>query len=288
VQFNLALTLSLCVEAQQGQPPAPTVPQITVKVNEVIVPVVVRNAQGESVGTLTKEDCQVFDDGKLQTLTGFSVTEHTGESNPAVAPAPANNGSPVAPQPPSQAERSVVYVFDDLNMSSSELTQAKQAASKLFETSLPASDMAAVASTSGSNTGLTRDHAKLQQAIRNLKAQGPTLLTVYGGFAWQQINYQQAVFHSPTQQVTSGLLGTELDLFRFDKTTLTLRANLLPAITDPGRVHFLLNTSYYVKLWGKLKWNFTLYGNWDNRPPPGFVGSDYGATSGLSVSFGNH
>ena len=31
--------------------------------------------------------------------------------------------------------------------------------------------MAAVASTSGSNTGLTRDHAKLQQAIRNLKAQ---------------------------------------------------------------------------------------------------------------------
>jgi phosphomethylpyrimidine synthase len=123
---------------------------------------------------------------------------------------------------------------------------------------------------------------------RNLINTGPTLLTVYGGFAWQQINYQQAVFHSPTQQVTSGLLGTELDLFRFDKTTLALRANLLPAITDPGRVHFLLNTSYYVKLWGKLKWNFTLYGNWDNRPPPGFVGSDYGATSGLSVSFGNH
>ncbi len=171
VQFSLALTLSFCAEAQQGQPPEPTIPQITVKVNEVIVPVVVRNAQGESVGTLTKEDFQVFDDGKLQTLTGFSVTEHTGESNPAVAPALTNNGSPVAPQPPSQAERSVVYVFDDLNMSGSELTQAKQAASKLFETSLPVSDTAAVASTSGSNTGLTRDHSKLQQAIRNLKAQ---------------------------------------------------------------------------------------------------------------------
>jgi hypothetical protein len=123
---------------------------------------------------------------------------------------------------------------------------------------------------------------------RNLINTGPTLLTIYGGFAWQQINYQESVFHSPTQQVTSGLLGTELDLFRFDKTTLAVKANLLPAMTDPGRVHFLLNTSYYVKLWGKLKWNFTLYGNWDNRPPRGFVGSDYGATSGLSVSFGNH
>ncbi|MGB7466330.1 MAG: VWA domain-containing protein [Candidatus Acidiferrum sp.] len=171
VQFSLALTLSLCVQAQQGQPPEPTIPEIIVKVNEVIVPVVVRNAQGESVGTLTKEDFQVFDGGNLQTLTGISVTERTGESNPAVAPAPANNGSPVAPQPPSHAERSVVFVFDDLNMSRNELTQAKQAVSKLFETSLPASDMAAVASTSGSNTGLTRDHAKLQQAVRSLKAQ---------------------------------------------------------------------------------------------------------------------
>jgi len=123
---------------------------------------------------------------------------------------------------------------------------------------------------------------------RNLVNTGPSLLTVYGGFAWQQINYREGVFHSPTQQVTSGLLGTELDLFRFDKTTLAVNANLLPAINDPGRVHFILNASYYIKLWGKLKWNFTAYGNWDNRPPPGFAGSDYGATSGLSVSFGNH
>lgn len=172
VQFSLALTLSLCAEAQQRQPPVPsTLPEIIVKVDEVLVPVVVRNARGESLGTLTKEDFRVFDDGKLQTLTGFSVTERTGESNPAVASAPANNSSPLAPQPPSQAERSVVFVFDDLNMSSSELTRAKQAVSNLFETSLPASDMAAVASTSGPNTGLTHDHAKLQQAIRNLKAQ---------------------------------------------------------------------------------------------------------------------
>ena len=60
VQFSLALTLSLSVKAQQGQPPAPTIPEITVKVNEVIVPVVVRNAQGESVGTLTEEDFQAL------------------------------------------------------------------------------------------------------------------------------------------------------------------------------------------------------------------------------------
>ena len=121
---------------------------------------------------------------------------------------------------------------------------------------------------------------------RHIVNTGSTFFTVYGGFAWQQINYKPT---SPerTQQVAAGLIGTQVKLFLFDKTTLSINANLLPAISDPGRVHFNLNTSYFVKLWGKLDWNVTLYGNWDNQPPPGFATSDYGTTSGLSISFGN-
>ncbi len=122
---------------------------------------------------------------------------------------------------------------------------------------------------------------------RIIKNTGSTSLTVYGGFAWQRINYNKAANPSLTQQVTSGLIGSRLQLFRFDRTTLTLNATFLPAVSDPGRFHFNLNTSYYVKLWGKLDWNVTLYGNWDNRPPPGFSSSDYGTTSGLSLTFGN-
>lgn len=122
---------------------------------------------------------------------------------------------------------------------------------------------------------------------RNFVNTGSTFVTAYGGFAWQQINYQQSVIPAQTQHVTAALFGTQVKLFRFNKTTLTVSANVLPALSEAGRVQFNLNTSYYVKLWGKLNWNFTFYGNWDNRPPPGFVGSDYGASSGLSVSFGN-
>ncbi|HUO34140.1 MAG TPA: DUF481 domain-containing protein [Candidatus Acidoferrum sp.] len=122
---------------------------------------------------------------------------------------------------------------------------------------------------------------------RNLKNTGRTFVTVYGGFGWQQINYKEAAFPSHTQQVTSGIVGTQLKLFRFDRTNLTVNATLLPAITDPGRLHFNLNAAYYVKVWRKLEWNFTFYGNWDNRPPPGFSTSDYGASSGISFKFGN-
>lgn len=122
---------------------------------------------------------------------------------------------------------------------------------------------------------------------RMIKNTGSTSLTVYGGFAWQRINYNEATHPSLKQQVTSGLIGSSLRLFSFDRTTLTANATFLPAVSDLGRMHFNLSTSYYVKLFGKLDWNFTLYGNWDNRPPPGFASSDYGATSGLSLTFGN-
>ena len=58
------------------------------------------------------------------------------------------------------------------------------------------------------------------------------------------------------------------------------------ALSDPGRVRFNTNASYYIKIVSNLKWNMSFYGNWDNRPPPGFSGSDYGTSSGLSWTFG--
>jgi len=121
---------------------------------------------------------------------------------------------------------------------------------------------------------------------RNIVDSGSALFTVYGGFAWQQIQYQQTVLPAQTQQVALALIGTQFKMFRFNKTTLDVSANVLPALSDPGRRQFNLNASYYVKLWGQLNWNFTFYGNWDNRPPPGFAHSDYGASSGLNISFG--
>ena len=49
------------------------------KVNLVMVPVVVRNAQGKAIGTLQKEDFQLFDKGKPQVISRFSV-EKAGET----------------------------------------------------------------------------------------------------------------------------------------------------------------------------------------------------------------
>jgi hypothetical protein len=48
-------------------------PMFSTGVNLVSVPVVVRAPQGHAVGTLRKEDFQLFDQGKPQTISRFSI-----------------------------------------------------------------------------------------------------------------------------------------------------------------------------------------------------------------------
>jgi hypothetical protein len=109
---------------------------------------------------------------------------------------------------------------------------------------------------------------------------------VLGGVAWQNTSYRQSAVPTGSSNVTAALITTDARLFRFSKTNLDASATLLPALSDPGRIRFSANTTYYVKLFSNLKWNVSFYGNWDNQPPPGFSGSDYGTSSGVSWTFG--
>jgi len=113
--------------------------------------------------------------------------------------------------------------------------------------------------------------------------------TIYllGGFAWQRTQYTQAIVPAGTQDVAAGVIAGGAKLFKFNKTNLNVTGSVFPAISAPGRVYSNMNVSYYIKITGNLSWNVSVYGNWDNQPPPTFTGSDYGTSSGLSWTFGN-
>jgi hypothetical protein len=121
---------------------------------------------------------------------------------------------------------------------------------------------------------------------RYLKNTNRASVSLLGGGAWQNTNYQQSIAPLGGQNLAAALIYSEAKFFRFSKSNLTASATLLPALSEPGRVRFGTNATYYVKLFSNLKWNVSFYGNWDNRPPPGFSGSDYGTSSGLSWTFG--
>lgn len=112
--------------------------------------------------------------------------------------------------------------------------------------------------------------------------------TMQGGPAWQRTHYIPSGTTPETQNIIAFLASTNVEAFQFKKTRLTLSATVLPALNDLGRYFVRANTTYYLKLFGKVDWNFSAYGNLDSRPPPQLQGSDYGSSMGFSYSFGNH
>ncbi|HTH51400.1 MAG TPA: DUF481 domain-containing protein [Pyrinomonadaceae bacterium] len=109
--------------------------------------------------------------------------------------------------------------------------------------------------------------------------------SVVGGLFWQRTAYTEASTHIQRQK--GAMILTDIRYTRFKKTTIDLEAAFMPSISQPGRFYFDVRQSYYVKLFSNLSWNISSYGNWDNRPPPGLSGSDFGMSTGLGWSFGN-
>ena len=121
---------------------------------------------------------------------------------------------------------------------------------------------------------------------RYLKNTDRATISLQGGLAWQGTYYEKSTTPIGTQNVAAALIAANIKLFKFNKTNLNVNAVLLPALSEPGRVYFNTNATYYIKITGNLSWNVSFYGSWDNRPPANLPGSDYGTSSGLSWTFG--
>ncbi|MGB7281003.1 MAG: VWA domain-containing protein, partial [Candidatus Acidiferrum sp.] len=156
-------------------------------VRVVLVPVVVRDVQGHTVGNLRKEDFEVFDRGKPQEITGFTIQKRKVEKGEANTLASAPGGPSVA-APRTPPERFIVFLFDDMHLATGDLVQAQQAADSMLAESLADSDMAEVVSTSGSDSGLTQDRGVLEKEIIHLR-----MHTLYrgSGMGCPKIDYYQ-------------------------------------------------------------------------------------------------
>ena len=111
--------------------------------------------------------------------------------------------------------------------------------------------------------------------------------TVAGGIVYQSTAYESSVTTATSEEMVGAMLLGTYNFVRFKRMSLTAKADVIPSFTDLGRFYFNANASYFLKLFGTINWNLSLYGNWDTQPPSGTSGNDYGVNSGLSWTFGN-
>jgi VWFA-related protein len=167
----LLLGLVAQAPAAPPQPPpaaAPQQPPVTfkVEVNYVEIDANVTDAQGNFVRTLTKDDFQLLEDGKPQTLSVFSMVnipiERTDQPLFAKAPIPAD----VATNRTPFAGRVFVLVIDDLHTRANRTARTRLAARQFVERFVGANDMVAVVNTSGFGKGMQDFTSNRQLALK--------------------------------------------------------------------------------------------------------------------------
>lgn len=150
------------ITSQEKQPSF----QLRVERNLVLVRVVVRDSKGQAVSNLRKENFQLFDNGKAQTISDFAA-EVVPASAGAKAPAP------VAPEEldaePLVANRYVALYFDDVHLPFEDIARTRQAAEEYLKSALGPQDRAGIFTSSGQNNlDFTSRLEKLHEALARL------------------------------------------------------------------------------------------------------------------------
>jgi VWFA-related protein len=215
-----------------------TAPTFKVRVNLVLVRVVVRDSQGNAVTNLKKEDFQLQDNRKPQTISTFSV--ETPESHAIVptvpatptldAPAPSEAAAPVVSVLP---QRFVAVVFDDTDLLMQDAVNVRAASTRLFD-SLAPSDRVGMYTTSGQLTQeFTSDHAKLKESLLGIVPR--PLANIQGSFDCPDISYYQAdqiVNYHDTQALSIATADTIQCAFNGDTSQQAAASSMAQSEAD--------------------------------------------------------
>ena len=229
---------SLTAATQSAPAASGSDPATTFKVDVKLVPVhvVVRDAHGQAVGNLGKDDFQVFDQGKAQVITQFSVEAAAAGTARGPAQPGEMHGAAAA-----QA-RFTAFLFDDLHLERNDLVQVRESADRELASLSPRTERAAIFTTSGrKGVDFTADRAKLHDILANLEPQGKTIASDCPTMSYYMADLIANKEDADALQVaTNDALACGFDgNKKFKKAALQMASSAAREKIDTGRVETL-------------------------------------------------
>ena len=158
-----------------GQQPAPP-PQQTFRAATTLVEVdvVVRDGSGTFVADLQQSDFEVFEDAVRQDIVALYRVLGPGIKTPVgSAAAPMGPAPGVAPPPPSQIQRVLIFYFDQLHLSPGGFDRVRKAALDFLATGFRPGDVGGVANGATIVNGrLSNVREELESAMRSIRPAG--------------------------------------------------------------------------------------------------------------------
>lgn len=170
----LAVVAALLATAAAGasgpaaqEPPPPTFGR---EIELVRVDVVVTGKDGQPVKGLTRDQFTLLDDGKPQPIDTFEAIDLPVPSADAVPLARPRVATNAPPPPGTDTSRTVVIVFDDLNLTNESAPRAKAAVAAYLDTGLREGDRVTLVATGGGVWWSTRMLAGRADLLAILKS----------------------------------------------------------------------------------------------------------------------
>ncbi len=215
---------TVVAQAPAGQPPAPQAPPppdpavqrptFQAFIDLVTTDVIVRDAAGQFVADLTKEEFDVLEDGVVQEVASVQLVHGGRTFNLQAPPAPPpQEGIILPPSRPTNDAAGRIFLFfvDDLHMNFRDTSRIRQLFEKMNRTLLHEGDMFGVVSTGTSSIAidLTYDKKRMDEAIKKISGSALKPSELIGGPQGpngpSELKYRAHVAFSTAYDIVSNL-----------------------------------------------------------------------------------
>jgi VWFA-related protein len=147
---------------------------VRITTNLVQLDAVITDKNGKLIRDLRQDEVQIFEDGRQQKITNFSLVNVEPSATPSAPAAPLDKSAPpvTAKLHPEDVRRTIALVVDDLGLSFESTYYTRRALKKFVDEQMQPGDLVAIIRTSGGIGALqqfTADKRQLYAAIDRVK-----------------------------------------------------------------------------------------------------------------------